>query len=96
MGKKVHKELKKLTPEKKESKVSVYIQLILTIITIILAISYFINNDLLVFLQISLAFTMIIMGYNNKKIYKRTGFTYFYIIMGIIIFGIALIKLLGW
>lgn len=96
MGKKVHKELKKITKEKKQSKVGIYTQLILTLATVILAICYFMNRGLLPYLQLSLALTMLIMGYNNQKVYKRTGFTYFYVIIGIILLFIAVMGLLGW
>ena len=95
MGKKVHKELKKLTPEKKESKIGLYAQLLLTLATIVLALLYLIYKDLLIYLQLMLALDMFVIAYNNQKKYKRTFFTLLYIGTGVVILGIVVLNLLG-
>lgn len=98
MGKKKHKELKKVSKEKEDkfNKIGIYLQIILTIITIILVVAFLFSNDLLIYLQFVLALDMFIMAYNNQKNYKRTNFTIFYIVVGIFILGVMLINLLGW
>lgn len=96
MGKKVHKELKKVIKEKEPSKVGMYVQIIFTLITIALVISFLFRNDLLIYLQSVLALDMFIMAYNNQTIYKRTNFTIFYVAVGLVIVGIILIGFLGW
>ena len=95
MGKKVHKELKKLTPEKRESKIGLYAQLLLTIATIVLALLYLVYNNLLIYLQLILALDMFVIAYNNQQKYKRTFFTFLYVGTGIVILGIVVASLLG-
>lgn len=95
MAKKVHKEIKKLTPPKKEGKVGLYLQLILTALTIISGISYLINNKFLSYLQLFFALDMFIMSYNNHSIYKRKTFTILYAGIGAVVLGIMIVGLLG-
>ena len=95
MGKKVHKELKKLTPEKEESKVGLYLQGASTLLTIIFALSYFVNKQFLTYLQGSFVLTMFTMAYNNYKVYKRKFVTIFYISVGLVVLGILVFNVLG-
>lgn len=61
-----------------------FIQAILTTcVVIFLAINLFLNVELLI--KIFLILTLLIMSYNNYKIYKRKGFTILYLIASLIV-----------
>ena len=60
-----------------------FIQAILTTcVVIFLAINLFLNVELLI--KIFLILTLLIMSYNNYKIYKRKSFTILYLIASLI------------
>lgn len=61
-----------------------FIQAILTTcVVIFLAINLFLNVELLI--KIFLILTLLIMSYNNYKIYKRKSFTILYLIASLIV-----------
>lgn len=61
-----------------------FIQAILTTcVVIFLVINLFLNVELLI--KIFLILTLLIMSYNNYKIYKRKGFTILYLIASLIV-----------
>lgn len=61
-----------------------FIQAILTTcVVIFLAINLFLNIELLI--KIFLILTLLVMSYNNYKIYKRKGFTILYLIASLIV-----------
>lgn len=62
----------------------IFIQAVLTTcIVIFLAINLFLNVELLI--KIFLILTLIVMSYNNYKIYKRKGFTILYLVASLIV-----------
>ena len=62
----------------------IFIQAVLTTcIVIFLAINLFLNVELLI--KIFLILTLLVMSYNNYKIYKRKGFTVLYLIASLIV-----------
>ena len=61
-----------------------FIQAILTTcVVIFLTINLFLNIELLI--KIFLILTLLVMSYNNYKIYKRKGFTILYLIASLIV-----------
>lgn len=61
-----------------------FIQAILTTcVVIFLAINLFLNIELLI--KIFLILTLLVMSYNNYKIYKRKGFTFLYLVASLIV-----------
>ena len=61
-----------------------FIQAILTTcVVIFLVINLFLNVELLI--KIFLILTLLIMSYNNYKIYKRKGFTILYLIASFLV-----------
>ena len=64
--------------------IGLFIQAILTTcVVIFLAINLFLNIELLI--KIFLILTLLVMSYNNYKIYKRKGFTVLYLIASLIV-----------
>lgn len=64
--------------------IGLFIQAILTAcVVIFLAINLFLNVELLI--KIFLILTLLVMSYNNYKIYKRKGFTILYLIASLIV-----------
>ncbi len=64
--------------------IGLFIQAILTTcVVIFLAINLFLNIELLI--KIFLILTLLVMSYNNYKIYKRKGFTILYLIASLIV-----------
>ena len=64
--------------------IGLFIQAILTTcVVIFLAINLFLNIELLI--KIFLILTLLVMSYNNYKIYKRNGFTILYLIASLIV-----------
>ena len=97
MGKKAYKQLTKINPpkEKKQNQVGIYIQLGLTLASIILLIVYFFKPQFMIYLQITFALDLLMMAYNNKTTYKRRYFSVLYVIMALVILGIILYDWLG-
>lgn len=73
----------------------VYLQLILTLLTMILLIVSLFHAPMWLYLQLSLGFSFIVMAYNNQVIYKRKGFTILYLVLGVVLVLFALVMLLG-
>lgn len=64
--------------------IGVWIQAILTaLIVIFLIINFFV--PVLLILEILFILTLLVMSYNNYKIYKRNGFTILYIVAAILV-----------
>ena len=64
--------------------IGLFIQAILTTcVVIFLAINLFLNIELLI--KIFLILTLLVMSYNNYKIYKSKGFTILYLIASLIV-----------
>ncbi|MCI5552311.1 MAG: hypothetical protein MR388_00540 [Tenericutes bacterium] len=64
--------------------IGVWIQAILTaLIVIFLIINFFV--PVLLILEILFILTLLVMSYNNYKIYKRKGFTILYIVAAILV-----------
>lgn len=64
--------------------IGVWIQAILTaLIVIFLIINFFV--PVLLILEILFISTLLVMSYNNYKIYKRKGFTILYIVAAILV-----------
>lgn len=69
---------------KMNKNIGVWIQAILTaLIVIFLIINFFV--PVLLILEILFILTLLVMSYNNYKIYKRKGFTILYIIAAILV-----------
>ena len=68
----------------KMNNVWIFIQAVLTTcIVIFLVINLFLNVELLI--KIFLILTLLVMSYNNYKIYKRKGFTILYLIASLVV-----------
>lgn len=69
---------------KMNKNIGVWIQAILTaLIVIFLIINFF--TPVLFLLEILFILTLLVMSYNNYKIYKRKGFTILYIVAAILV-----------
>lgn len=69
---------------KMNKNIGVWIQAILTaLIVIFLIINFFV--PVLLILEILFILTLLVMSYNNYKIYKRKGFTILYIVAAILV-----------
>lgn len=93
------KETKKISSNKKNNKtnslVPLFLQAIFSIITLILVIVYFLNESTVGLLQMSLGFTLIIMGYNNYKVYHRPFLTLIYFVVGLLLFSFSIMTIMG-
>ena len=65
--------------------VFVDIQIVATILTVILAVLFIFNQKYMKLFEFSLGVNLLIMAFNNYKIYKRSKLTLVYAIVGIII-----------
>ncbi len=65
--------------------VFVDIQIVLTVLTVILAIVVLFYQDMMRVFQLSLGCCLLMMAYNNQKIYKRKNITIIYVVVGIIL-----------
>lgn len=70
------------------------IQIIFTILTVILFVIYLFNRSWLSYLQLSLGITLLVMAYNNHRIYKRAGTTILYAVVGVLLLVLDLLRLL--
>ena len=71
------------------------IQLLMSICTLVVGILYFIKNNMLFWLQLSLGITMLTMGVNNLKIYKRKSVTIMYFLLGVLLVVLAVLTKIG-
>lgn len=87
MKKKEKKELKKQVPEKitQFNLVFVDLQILITICTIVMAILYMFNKVPFKLFQLSLGLNLLMIAFNNYKIYKRSRLTILYAVVGVII-----------
>lgn len=65
--------------------VFVDIQIVLTVLTVILSIVVLFHRDMMKLFQLSLGCCLLMMAYNNQKIYKRKNITIVYVMVGIIL-----------
>lgn len=73
----------------------VLLQFLFTILVIIMGILYLINHEFNKWFLLFLGFDLIIMAYNNQRIYRRPNFTVLYLLVGIIILIISIFNFLG-
>ena len=94
----MQKEMKKKTKNTKNNKkdnnvntinalniIFVDIQIVVTILTVILAIVFLFNRGYFKLFQLSLGINLLVMAFNNYKIYERSKLTFIYAMAGIII-----------
>lgn len=87
---------KRTRPIKKNNNhIFLYLQAIFSLITVVLTIVYILNKSITGFLQLSLGLTILIMGYNNYKVYHRKFLTLVYILVGVILITLSVITFLG-
>lgn len=67
-----------------------WVQAIITIVAIFLAVGALFYKELLLYMEFSVAFLMFIMAINNQIIFKREKFTLFYALTGLFVLGVAL------
>ncbi|MBR4618341.1 MAG: hypothetical protein IKO49_03455 [Bacilli bacterium] len=80
---------------KKHIVVTLFVQFILSVITLVFLIIYFFNKNFMSALQISLGLTMLITGYNNYYVYKRKLLTLVYFVLGLLLLALAVITIIG-
>jgi len=80
---------------KKDWDLFITLQFISTIVTLALLIWYGFNNKVLMFLQFFLGLTLIIMGINNYRIYKKKLNTIVYCIIGGLLLALTFFLALG-
>ena len=73
----------------------IILQIVVTIIVLVLGIISLFNNSFLSWFEIFIALDLMIMACNNIKIYQKKGFTFYYFIVGIFIFIIGILSMLG-
>lgn len=71
------------------------IQFFLSVITLGFVIAFMFNKDLMAYLQISLALTLIVIGINNIVVYKRKLLPVVYFLMGASLIALAVLTILG-
>ena len=71
------------------------IQILLTIITAVLCILYFIKKIDISLLQLSLGITLLCLSFNNYKIFKKKKMTIIYLIAGIVVLILCLFNMIG-
>lgn len=81
--------------KKSNSLFPLYLQAGFTVITLILLIVFFINKDIIGLLQMSIGITLIITGYNNYRVYKRSLITIAYFFVGLILLVLSVISIMG-
>lgn len=82
--------------KKENSLFPLYLQAGFSVITLILLIVFFINKDVVGLLQMSIGITLIITGYNNHHVYKRsiiTTIANFFV--GLILLVLSVISIMG-
>lgn len=80
---------------KKHSIGFVYLQLFLTITLLILGTITLFQKDLFIWFQLLLGITIFDMGINNGLIYKRKYATVLYLVVGLAIIVLFVLRLLG-
>ena len=72
-----------------------YVQLFLTFLTLILGVISIFKKEIFGYFELSLSLVIFDMGLNNKLIYKRAYLTLFYLGIGLFLFVLGLIKIIG-
>ena len=83
-----NKKTKKNNENKQLTKVDILfvdIQVVVTILTIIIAILFMFDKASFKLFELSLGVNLLLIAFNNHKIYKRSRLTWLYAIVGIII-----------
>ena len=80
--------------KKENSKVSLYLQFLLSIIVIVFIILYFIHHQN-ISLEFFLGSTLFVMGYNNNKFYQRKNMTVLYYVIGMILILFSIVQFFG-
>ncbi len=62
-----------------------WIQIIITLGAVVLAIWSFFNEKMIMWLQVLVAFDMLVMAWNNYRYYKRKYFTALYVLVAVFI-----------
>ena len=70
-------------------------QILLTIVTVILFVVYFFNNKIIGLLQLFLGLTLFSLSFNNYKIYNKKNMTFIYLGVGLIVFILGILHLVG-
>ena len=98
-NKKEEIKIRKIEVEKKGNKdTKIYllvIQFFLSIITLGFVITFIFNKNIMAYLQISLALTLIVIGINNIVVYKRKVLPVAYFLMGAILITLSVLTILG-
>ncbi len=75
---------------------NVNVQVILTICAVVLFVMYFFNKEFLWLFEIFAGLTLIALGYNNYKIYKKGKFiTIVYAVTGIVSVILGILNVIG-
>lgn len=73
----------------------VYIQIIFTILSLIFGVWYFFNNRMIIYLGFVCSATLLIMGYNNYKMFNNKKFSIVYFVVGLLILIYNILKMMG-
>ena len=98
MGKKVNKKTNKNDLIMKEfyvNQIGLLAQAIFVLFTLVFGIATIFQSDLKVIFELLLGISLVVMAYNNLKIYKRTMFTIPYVLGAILAFWAAVEILLA-
>ena len=68
-----------------------FLQVLCTIIVLVLAIVSIMNHNIFPYFEIIMGIDLMIMAYNNKKIFQKEKLTLYYLIFGIIVLIIGII-----
>lgn len=73
----------------------VNVQLLITIGVIVFALIYLFTEKFLFVLEILMGIDLLVMSYNNHKIYHKRKLTIIYMIFAIVLFIFAILSILG-
>ncbi len=68
------------------------IQFVMSIILLILLVITIFNHNFLVFSEIMMGLTLLVMAYNNQTFYKRKNLTIIYIVFGVLVILMTILK----
>ena len=68
-----------------------FLQALCTIIVLVLAIVSIMNHSMFPYFEIFMGIDLMIMAYNNKKIFQKEKLTLYYLIFGIIVLIVGII-----
>lgn len=81
--------------KEKKTKLSLYLQFVLSIIVIISVVFYFLDHRNISYLEFFLGSNLLVMGYNNKHFYRRKNVTILYFVIGIGLLLFSIIQFFG-